>query len=273
VILGDDSATADLKIVNGSTGSLIKHVIVRGDASDFDEELGKFLRFVGGKLADIECGPPPKPKPAPKPGKGLAFSIEYAGTYIDHAADQSGAHVNDLALKWDEVLQGRVSRTGLLTFSPLKLTASGSLTTQNNVNGSSRTDQCIIGPGSVPIQHGGFINLQPQGAGSGLARFRTFQAWASIPLNVANGELAFSLGASGFCQRDDLRPFVAATASVPLPQAWQDVALAQVRGSWLKRIGQPETANFSVQSADGQIADTVSVSAQLSVATNGKIPR
>jgi hypothetical protein len=209
---------------------------------------------------------------AKKPKRsGARYTIEYSGTYADHAADNNAAHIDDINMKWDEILRATVSRTGKVSAKPMVLTLSGTATTQNNVQGTLNTYTCELRPGSVPVRRGGFINLVPTGSGSSLAQFGRFHAWASIPLTVPNGEVGYSSGPP-LCQRDDLRPFLAVTASALLPSQWDKVALAEVRGKWRKTIAKAEKASFVLDAPDGTAQDDVNVAAELKVSTSGALP-
>ena len=90
--LSNETAIADLKLVDPGTGKVTKHVVIRGDAADFNSDLSSFLNFVGKSVAKFDCSKP-KPKPEPKANGPLRFSIEYAGSYIDEAADPGNFHV------------------------------------------------------------------------------------------------------------------------------------------------------------------------------------
>jgi hypothetical protein len=268
VRLSNETAVADMKIIDARSGRLIKHVVVRGDASDFDSDLDGFLTFVGKGVGAIACEPPkkkPKPKPKPKSGTGLAFRIEYSGHYTDNAADSGNVHVNDVNMNWDEVLEGKVSRGGAVSAKPMKLTLSGTVTVQNNIEGAASSGQCSLTPGSTPVGRGGFINLIPRGRGSLLRQYSSFQAWASIPLTRTNGVIGYAPGSSSLCTRDDLRPF----SGVP-PDSFNAVSLALVNGRWRTPINKAENDSFTIP---GGWNETVSVSARLRVTTSGALPR
>ena len=268
ITLSNETAIADLKIVDSSTGKLIKHVVVRGDANDFKGDLDGFLTFVGKGVGGIACQPPKKkPKPKPK-GSTIRYTIEYSGNYSDHAADAGDVHVDDLNLNWDEVLTATVSRTGAVRSKPMRLSLNGSVTVQNNTEGGSSSGQCILRPGSVPVVRGGYINLNPTAisTSSALRRYRTFEAWASIPETVSNGVVGDAPGSNSLCAgRTDLRPFGPALP----PPSWDAVSLADVKGRWGVAINKPETASFTTTL--GGSTDTVSVAARLRVTTSGTL--
>ncbi len=262
--LSNETAIADLKLVDPGTGEVTKHVVIRGDAADFNSDLSSFLNFVGRSVAKLDCS---KRKPKPKATGPLRFSIEYAGSYIDEAADQGNFHVFDLNMKWDEVLSGTVTRGARVKAKPMKLTLSGTATTQNNVNGSSDTATCFLRPGSIPTRAGGYIDItagSPPAGGSLVKGFRTFKAWASIPLTQANGQIGYAPGSSSLCARGDLRPLDAQSTSLP-PQ-WDQVALAEVKGKWRTPLTRTRKASFTLTSG---FTDTVQVSATITVITSG----
>ncbi len=205
----------------------------------------------------------------------LSFTITYGGTYSDHAADTGNVHVDDLQMSWHEVLNGTIGKDGRVVASPVQLTLNGTVTVENNVEGQPpNTATCSLVAGRTPIEPGGFINITPGAAptnGSLLSGFRTFKAWASIPLTVPNGEAAYATGASGLCQRGDLRPYLAATAYESLPPSWNAAALAETSGTWGKQLRLTRNASFSMTSPDRKTQDTVKVQATMTVSTNGTL--
>lgn len=206
----------------------------------------------------------------------LTFSITYGGTYSDHAADAGNVHVDDLQMSWHEVLNGSIGKDGRAVASSVQLTVNGTSKVENNVNGQPPNNgTCEIISGRAPIEAGGFIDITPGSPptnGSLASGFRTFKAWASIPLSVPNGEAAYATGASGLCQRADLRPYLAATAYAALPPSWAAAALAETTGTWGKTVRLVRDASFAITSPDGKTHDEVTVKGTMIVTTAGELP-
>jgi hypothetical protein len=260
VTLSNDSATVDVRIADARTGRLIKHVVVRGDSTDFNQDLGSFLTFAGRGIGALACQKPkakPKPKPKPKGGRPT-FTVEYSGVYDDDASDSGNVHVNDVHMTWDEVLSGSVSRSGTISAKPMKLTLSGDVTIDNNTQGFPSHDVCSLTPGSIPVLRGGFINLQRKGSGG-------FEAWAGIPQTLGNGVIGYAPGSPAMCMRGDLAPF----SGLP-PDSWNAVSLATVDGRWRTPITKAEKTSFTLS---GGYVETVTVNATLRVVTSGTLPK
>ncbi len=156
----------------------------------------------------------------------------------------------------------------------MRLTLSGTALVENNPPGGSSQFQCTLGPGRIPVKPGGFIDLVPTarpGPSSTLTEFETLKAWASIPLSAASGIVGYKSGPPA-CQSTDLSPFLSRSAGAPLPNAWNNVALAQVNGRWRTPISKSEGADFTLTGDQGA-RDVVSVRARLRVDTSGALPR
>jgi hypothetical protein len=273
---GTGAVVADVTIRDG-TGGIVKHITARDDVRTFDD-LDGFLVRIGDQIAGLDCGPKAKPKPKPG-GRSLGYRIEYSGTYTDDFQDNPApgelgpAHLQHVDITWDEVLSEHISSTGHVSSTPMGLTVSGTTRVENNPPGGSSQFQCILGPGRTPVAPGGFIDLVPTahpGPSSTLTEFEMFKAWASIPLSAANGIVGYKSGPPA-CQSSDLSPFLSRNAGAPLPGAWDNVALAQVAGTWRTPISRAERANFTL-TADQGSRDVVSVRARLRVDTSGALP-
>lgn len=204
---------------------------------------------------------------------GLTYSVEYSGTYTDRAADSGGYHVWDTTLSWDEVLRASVSASGKVSAQPVKLTLSGTRTTENNLStGATPPITCDLVPGA-PIAAGGFINIVPRARpkpNSPLASYDRFEAFANMPLGLS-GEVAYGPGSSPSCMSPvDLAPMLASVGA-SLPATWAVVASSQAMGT----PDSPIRKNLSTGSFDltvGGETETVLASAVLTASVNRPCP-
>lgn len=92
----DGTPTADLKLVDPTTGQTIDHILVRGDPGEAGD-ISPFLRLVGEGVGQRACKkepPPPTPEPTapvstPTPAQPVPTPIDDANTYT---ADYQGTY-------------------------------------------------------------------------------------------------------------------------------------------------------------------------------------
>src|SRR3954470_13681409 len=106
-------------------------------------------------LAALAAAPAARAEDAP-----LSYTIEYSGTYGDHATDPAGELDTVTALQWSETLRASVAMDGTITAAPVELTVGGTVTAQH-AHGPEHV--CTVERGDAPLTRGAFIDLQPTG--------------------------------------------------------------------------------------------------------------